>query len=116
MVISKPFLNPSNPPYFGRHLVREIIFLLHPYNRFTSELPGLILSYSDSISILQCINSAISEAVSPIDISKLLAELIISPMVFEDSATAINASAVSFTKLKSRVGVKLPSFIIIFIS
>ena len=115
IVIFKPFLNPSKPPYCGRHLVKEIIFSLLPKSLCTSDLLGLILSYSGSNSILQFINSAIRETVSPIDISNLLAELITSPMVFEDFATDINASDVSFTKLKSLVGVKFPSLNLVFL-
>ena len=45
------------------------------------------------------------------DISKLLAEFKISPIVLFDSAIAIKAEHVSWTKLKSLVGVIDPSLI-----
>ena len=77
-------------------------------------MSGLILSDSDSISIGKFINLDIKLAVSPIDISKLLAELITSPIVVGDSATAIKAEHVSLTKLKSLVGFKEPNFILEF--
>ena len=47
-------------------------------------------------------------AVFSIDISKLLAELIILPIVLSEKAIALKASQVSRTKLKSLVGVILP--------
>ena len=63
-------------------------------------------SESASISIDEFIISDINLAVFSIDISKLLAEFITSPIVFSELAVAIKASQVSFTKLKSLVGVK----------
>ena len=54
--------------------------------------------------------SEISLAVSPIDISKLLAQLITFPIVLELSEIARKAEQVSSTKLKSLVGDKEPSF------
>ena len=66
--------------YFGFQLVSLNISLLSPNNLFTSDLGGLSLSSSLIICKSEFINSFTRSAVSPIEISKLLAALITLPI------------------------------------